>query len=131
MTPLMLAVYFAQVDSSKESKLKYEKTIRNLLAAPFSCGTVDDCDGLQRTALHWAAIRGFGKAIKELLEKGASKKSVDVYGFTPLHYAIELDLNLGGGFDFLNLLIDPEVVNIRTSSDSKLYDDSSLMSRIL
>ena len=115
----MIAVYFAESDLSKESKLKYEKTIRNLLAPPFSSGTVDDTDGLKRTALHWAAIRGCNRVIKLLLEKGASRSATDIYGFTPLHYAIELDLTLGGGFAFVNSLIDSQAVNIRTSEDGK------------
>jgi len=55
MTPLMLAVYFTTVDIQKWEF--YEKTIKHLVS-PLSVSEVDQKDGLERTALHWAAIRG-------------------------------------------------------------------------
>ena len=63
MTPLMFAVYFSTVEGLKASKLEvdkwedFEKTIK-LLVNYWSVSEIDQQDGLKRTALHWAAIRG-------------------------------------------------------------------------
>lgn len=42
-----------------------------------------------RTALHWAAASGNATIIRLLLENGANADTRDVYGMTPLQFAIE------------------------------------------
>ena len=137
MSPLHLAVYFSQDDVEKWQS--YEKVISLLLSTPIIGNDINQKDGLQRTALHWAAIRGFEKCIRFLLKHGAelsTKLSLklliilqkicqviqtlyqDVYGWTPLHYAIEFNLLGGGGFDLYKSLISPKNVNIQ--NDGKL-----------
>ena len=112
MNPLHLAVYFSQDVSDRW--YNYQKIIELLLTLPIA-GSMDanGVDGLNRTPLHWAALRGFGKAIKLLLEKGACRDVVDYYGWGPLHYAIEFNLLGGGGFDFYKSLICPDNVNLK------------------
>ena len=69
MSPLHLAVYFSQDDMEKWEN--YEAVISVLLSTPIIGNDINQKDGLQRTALHWAAIRGFEKCIRFLLEHGA------------------------------------------------------------
>ncbi|KAM0797572.1 hypothetical protein BDR22DRAFT_892203 [Usnea florida] len=52
--------------------------------------TVDARDGYQRTALHWAAIKGDRPTIRTLLFAGAGPGSLDWFGLTPLHYAVKI-----------------------------------------
>jgi hypothetical protein len=40
-----------------------------------------------RTALHWAAVLGYIKVLKTLLDKGADTLALDKHRATPLHYA--------------------------------------------
>ena len=58
MSPLHLAVYFSQENSDKW--YDYQKTIKLLLKSSLVYQDVNVLDGLQRTPLHWAAMRGFG-----------------------------------------------------------------------
>ena len=51
--------------------------------------TVHARDGYQRTALHWAAIKGDRPTIDTLLIEGADPGSLDWFGRTPLHYAVK------------------------------------------
>ena len=45
-----------------------------------------------------------------------------MYGFTPLHYAVEFDLTLGGGFDFADPLINRHTVNTPTDREYFIID---------
>ena len=64
-----MAVYFSQDDHEKWQS--YENVISLLLSTPIIGNDINQKDGLQRTALHWAAIRGFEKCIRFLLKQGA------------------------------------------------------------
>ena len=111
MNPLHLAVYFSQDVSDRW--YNYQKIIDLLLKQPIAGTDVNGLDGLKRAPIHWAALRGFGKAIDSLLERGARRDVLDFYGWSPLHYAAEFNLLGGGGFDFYKSLICPENVNLK------------------
>ena len=60
MSPLHLAVYFAEDNLIDEDDwFRYRDTIDLLLETQFSHCPVDEIDGMERTALHWAAYRGW------------------------------------------------------------------------
>jgi ankyrin repeat protein len=45
----------------------------------------------QQSTLHWASIGGGKEIVKDLIKRGISVSSKDVYGWTPLHYATYFD----------------------------------------
>ena len=49
------------------------------------------------TPLHYAAVRGDGKVISELLKSGADPNAADLAGWTPLHYFIQAASQSEGG----------------------------------
>ena len=60
MSPLHLAVYFAEDNLVDENDwFRYRDTIDLLLDTQFSHCPVNELDGMERTALHWAAYRGW------------------------------------------------------------------------
>ena len=118
MTPLMFAVYFSTVEIGKWEK--FEKTIK-LLINYFSVSDIDQEDGLKRTALHWAAMRGTKRVIQLLLEHGSDRNKTDVYGFTPLHYIIEAILNAGGNYTDWKILASNENINVQCNAQYSFH----------
>ena len=53
------------------------------------------------------------KAIGFLVDNGANLSAKDIYGKTPLHYGVELNLQLGGEYDFFFRLISKASVNVQ------------------
>ncbi|KAI8058531.1 hypothetical protein BDF22DRAFT_666395 [Syncephalis plumigaleata] len=49
---------------------------------------IDSPDTLDHTALMWAAYQGDGVSVDILLRQGASLRTVDKSGFTPLHWSV-------------------------------------------
>jgi len=49
-------------------------------------------DANSRTLLHYAAEYGDTKAIRWLISQGADVNRKDSHGWTPLHYAVDLDV---------------------------------------
>ncbi|KAJ2985017.1 hypothetical protein NUW58_g5759 [Xylaria curta] len=64
----------------------HEEVIRFLLK---SGANPNLCNKEHRAALHWAAASGNATIIRLLLENGANVDTRDVYGMTPLQFAIE------------------------------------------
>ena len=58
MNALHLAVYFSQ---DTDRWYNYERVIKLLLSPTYIGIDVNSVDGLKRTPLHWAAMRGFQK----------------------------------------------------------------------
>ena len=56
------------------------------LLAPIA--NVNKLDNSARTPLHWAAERGYFEVTRELLAHGARVNIEDMYGMTPLKYAL-------------------------------------------
>lgn len=59
-----------------------------LLEAASDVSDVNIIDARQRTALHWAALRGDLHAVESLLNAGADVNRTDEFKCTPLHYAV-------------------------------------------
>lgn len=66
---------------------------------------VDGRDGFGKTPLHYAAMRGHGRAASVLLEAGADVNAADQLGRTPLHDAAAYDQ-----IKVMGLLIDAKAV---------------------
>lgn len=94
----MLAVYFCEETPSRTAE--YCKTIDVLVNAGKGKheDSINNVDGLQRTAIHWAAIKGYRSAIRQLRLHGPNLNSKDHYESTPLHYAIDMALLLGDSY---------------------------------
>ena len=59
--------------------------------------------------------------MKHLISKGARLDIRDVYGNTPLHYAVELALLGGAGFDIYKILVSDESINIKDKGLTHFY----------
>ena len=60
--------------------------------------------------------------MKHLISKGARLDIRDVYGNTPLHYAVELVLLGGAGFDIYKCLASNDSINVKNKGLLLLYD---------
>ena len=75
-------------------------------------GEIEARDGDQRTALHWAAYKGFGMTVRLLLFMGANAGFEDTEGCTPLHWAA-----IRGHPDICNILVQSRGVRMLALQD--------------
>ena len=80
--------------------------------------TVHARDGYQRTALHWAAIKGDRPTIDTLLIEGADPGSLDWFGRTPLHYAVKT-FSIEG-YEAANSILNFDAATVNTKDLSGL-----------
>ena len=60
--------------------------------------------------------------MKHLISKGAKLDIRDVYGNTPLQYAVELVLLGGAGFDIYKCLVSDDSINVKNKGLTQFYD---------
>ncbi len=73
----------------KELEREYEKRLKVVKLLTKCIGNIDSKDAYGRTALHYAALRGFFDAVRHLVREGSDWKIKDRNWFTPLHLALE------------------------------------------